>query len=1104
MRQILLFLCLPLSFTAISQDDWQDLRDEGANFYDIQAAFNEEWEGKEYVRGAGFKQYKRWEYFMEPRVYPDGDIQISKKYMAALDQQKKNKKADGNKSGGDWSFVGYSEWETDSYNPGNGRTSMVAKDFLQDGVYYVGTPAGGLWKTSDNFQTWVPLTDYLPTLGVSSILVHPEDSDIIYIGTGDSSASDTYSNGVLKSLDGGITWQTTGLSYTLAEEVRIHKLLMHPDDPETIYAATREGTWKTTTGGEVWYQVGSGNVRDIEFKPDDTSILYACTNRFWKSTDDGESFSVISTGMPSSFSVERMSLGVSLDEPDYVYALCVDNDGNDFLGMWKSTDAGENFELMADSPNILGYSIQADDDGGQGWYDLALAVDPNNGERLFAGGVNIWQSINGGSNYILNAHWFLEDDMQYNYTHADIHNIQYIDGDIFVCSDGGVFRSTNNAQTFTDVSKGLEIAQFYRFGGYNPNPNLLIGGTQDNGSILGVNNVWTHVRGGDGMEAAIHPANPDIMYCESQYGGMRVSLNGGDNFFNATEGIDEDGAWVTPFILHPEEEGTVIAGFQNIFKSTNNGQEYEQVTDFETGSTFRCMTVAESNPNIMFASYTTQILKSTDAGDTWESIAQGIAGNSITYIDVNPVDENEVVITFSGFSFGQKVYKSIDGGITWTNISMNLPNIPANCVAIDGENGGMYVGTDVGIYFSHPDYVNWMPYNDGLPNVIVNEIEVNPLFNNITAATYGRGIWRSPRFTQMEILPEAQFDATRQVICVGESVDFSDLSFGHNPGWNWSFPGADVSESSEQNPTVTYNIPGFYSVELEVENGVGESSAEYVDYIYVQESSAEFPYQEPFTDNDSPESFDFSSESLQGNIMWEISENEGHNDPGSLWIPNGFLDIPFSTQLTSKRLDLSDTDTAFISFWYAYAQKHPDNDDILRFSISTSCGGSWGLAEQFRGTSDLNPQELVQLEAFYPESWDWNQYVYPVPPEERTEEFAFKFEFRNDNGNHIFIDDINIGDTNLSISDFEESNTISIYPNPANDMLTVSLSVANKGSELLLLDSQGKEVKRLPHALPSGKVGATMDVSDLGSGVYFLQLINQVTGDLQTEKLIIH
>lgn len=152
----------------------------------------------------------------------------------------------------------------------------------------------------------------------------------------------------------------------------------------------------------------------------------------------------------------------------------------------------------------------------------------------------------------------------------------------------------------------------------------------------------------------------------------------------------------------------------------------------------------------------------------------------------------------------------------------------------------------------------------------------------------------------------------------------------------------------------------------------------------------------------------------------------------------------------------------------------------------------------------MNPQEIVMLDGFTPQSWDWNQFVYPIPPDERTSEFAFKFEFRNDNGNHIFIDDINIGDLNLTIADLESPSVISVYPNPSSDMLTVTLNVSDTGSELILIDSQGKEAKRLPHALPSGKVGATIDVSDLGAGVYFLQLINSQTGELNTEKLIIH
>ena len=1100
MKNLLCCLFLISSFSVLCQVHWEDLRDEGANFYDIQQAFEEEWEGREVQRGQGFNLYKRWEYFMEPRCYPSGDINIAEKYVQAWEGEKAKKST--NKNAGNWEPVGYTEWETDSYNPGNGRVNVIAKDPSVNGRYYVGTPSGGLWRTNDNFNTWEPLTDDLPTLGVSGIVIHPTNSDIIYIGTGDGNGSDTYSNGVLKSTDGGATWNTTGLSYNLTTEFLVHKLLMHPDDPETIFAATKLGLWKTTTGGEVWYEVRGGNIRDVEFNPADPNIMYCCTGRVYKSVDGGEDFDTAGSGMPSSTNVERMSLGVSADNPNYVYALCVDNDTNGLLGVWRSEDQADSFSLRADSPNILGYPIDGSSEGGQGFYDLALDVNPTNAENVWTGGINVWRSINGGADYIINAHWFLTDNFQFNYVHADIHNIQYLDNELFVCSDGGVFRSTNNGVTFQDVSEGLQINQFYRFGGYEPNPELLIGGTQDNGSVLKTGNTWTHVRGADGMEAAIHPLDPDVMYCASQFGGIYGSQNGGASFGWAADGIDDDGAWVTPYILHPEEPGTIIAGFTNIWKSTNFGQSWQQVTDYNGSATFRAMSVCDVNPNIMYACSNTQLFKSEDGGDSWSILASGLANQSLTYIHVNPSDEDEVYVTFSGFGEGNKIFKSTDGGENWENISFNLPNIPTNCVAVDDEDGSLYVGTDLGMYFYHPDLVNWMPFSEGLPNVIVNEIEINNQFNLVTAATYGRGIWRSAQFEGVTEAPTALFSADKRIICVGDSIQFTDLSFGHEASWEWGFPGSDELSSDEQHPLVHYNSVGEYQVSLTVSNDEEDDTFTRTQFIIVQEAAVEFPYSEEFgTEN--LQSYDFTSVPFEGDVDWMINEEVGKNAPGCLWINNGDLDEPYDAEVFSKQFDLSGLEEAYLSFWYAYAQKHPETDDQMRFYTSNTCGDTWVQRELFRGQNDLNTAGAPVLGDFVPDgNGQWLIFSYPLSSSDLSENFSFKLRFSNENGNHIYIDDINISSIDLSVEDLQQENKLTIYPNPTSSDLAIFAELTQSAAQMVILDMKGVQVLNKELVLPRGTSSALIDVSSLSTGMYSVWILDEKGEKITSQKLV--
>jgi PKD repeat protein len=1102
MKFIFILLTVLVSFNVNSQQHWEDLRDQGANFYNVQAAFELEWENKEYERGNGYTLYKRWEYYMEPRSFPDGNTNITKEYVKAWEKRKS--KSGANKSAGGWEPIGYTEWNTQSYNPGNGRVNVAAKDPSIQGRYYAGTPSGGLWRTNDDFNTWEPLTDDFPTLGISAILIHPTNSDVIYIGTGDGDGSDTYSNGVLKSIDGGSSWQTTGLSYNLSTEYLIHKLIMHPDNPETLFAATKQGLWKTTSGGEVWYQVQSGNIRDVEFKPGNPQIIYCCTGRIYKSINGGEDFDAAGEGMPGVTNVERMALGVSLDEPDYVYALCVNDNDNGLLGVYRSEDSADSFSLRADSPNILSYPIDGEGEGGQGYYDLALDVNPTNAENIFTGGVNVWRSLNGGTDYIINAHWFYEPGMQFNYVHADIHNIQYLDGELFVCSDGGIFRSQDGGVSFEDVSAGLQISQFYRFGGYETDPGLIIGGTQDNGTILLSNNSWTHVLGADGMEAAIHPLNPDIMYCASQNGGVRSSVDGGDSFSYIAGGIDGDAAWVTPYVLHPEETGTILMGYDEIWKSTNNGGDFIQTSDFGAASSLRAISNCGSNPDVIYAITNTRLHKSIDAGDSWELVATGISQYSMTYVYVNPANEDDVVITFSGFGAGEKVYHSIDGGANWENISFNLPNIPANCASIDEEDGSIYIGTDLGIYYWNPALVNWIPFNDGLPNVIVNELEINNEFDIITAATYGRGIWRSNQFSGVTEEPEALFESNERIICEGDSILFSDLSYGHEPGWEWSLEGSDEVISSEQNPWIHYNAAGSYAVSLAVQNEIGSDTYTRTNYIIVQSAQESFPYSESFSGSETLSDFEFISEPEEGIINWIINGDVGHNDPGALWINNGNLDEPFTAEVFSKQFNLADLDTAYLSFWYAYAQKHPETDDRLRLYTSNSCGRSWVQREMFRGEGDLNTVGSSQLSEFIPsDDSQWMYYSYPLASSDFSENFSFKFRFTNDNGNHIYIDEINITSIDLGLTENTEQNTsLAVFPNPSSDVIIIQSDLNQEIRRFRLIDNQGRESLNKRLTVPVGRASSQLDIREVSSGVYYLQIIGENEERIDVRKIL--
>lgn len=810
-----------LSLPAQSQSWVKLMYDSKANFYDVQAAFEQQWGNQPYKRGNGWKQFKRWEAFMEPRVYPSGHRLPSYK---AWEEHQAFRRTYPNPAGfraGNWTSLGPDAWQTVSYNPGNGRINAVLQDPNNSNTLYVGAPSGGCWKSTNGGNSWTVLTDNLPILGVSAMAVPDGDPNTVYIGTGDGDASDTYSIGVLKSTDGGTTWNNTGLTWTTSNNRLIRRMVIHPTNPNTLWVASNIGMFKTTDGGATWTQTLNGeNMYDVEIKPGDPSTLYAASNEFYKSTDGGNSWTLITTGTPAAVDVNRISIDVTAANPNYVYLLAGSDADASFLGLYRSNNSGTSFALRSNSPNIFSYAEDGNDTGGQSWYDIALAISPTNAEEVYAGGINVWKSTNGGTDWTISTHWYYPPTV--GYVHADIHTLIFFGNTLYCGSDGGIFKTTNGGSVWTDLSPGIEIMQFYRFGGTPQNANLLIGGAQDNGTNRYVNGQWTHVIGADGMEAAIDYTNPQIMYGTTQNGGLNRSMDGGQNFSDISGGINDAGAWVTPYVIDPVNPQVLYAGYGELWKTTNRGNSWTQISNFNHAANLRSVAVAPSNNQYIYTATYTQMYKSTNGGNNWTTITNNLPNNAITYIAIHPTDPNTVWVTLSGFSAGNKVFKTTNGGTSWTNVSGNLPNLPVNCIAYQtGTNDGIYVGTDVGIYYRDNTLANWVSFMDGLPNVIVNELEIHYGVNKIRAATYGRGVWESDLYTPSTLPPTANFTAIASNLCVGDSVKFQDLSVNAMPGWNWSFPGGSPATSTAQSPSVYYATAGSYTATLIVQNANG-------------------------------------------------------------------------------------------------------------------------------------------------------------------------------------------------------------------------------------------------------------------------------------------
>lgn len=714
---------------------------EEAGFFELREAFYAYWGDAPYLKGKGFKQFKRWEYINFPRSYPDGFlVSVDAYFKVRQEIERKHLSNPERTDNSSWTPLGITSWINgpNGYNPGNGRVNVVCVNPQNSQQIYIGAPSGGLWKTIDGGSAWNTNFDNMPHLGVSSIAIHPDSSHIVYVGTGDRDAYDTKCIGIYKSVDGGNTWTPSGFN-TANEWNSINKILFNPLNPSTMFAATNYGVYKSINSGQNWVNVFDDSwVTDLVFNPEDTAILYGSGGYFIRSTNGGQSF-IKNTTLPNDTC--RLELAVTPANSDYVYVLA-SNASYQFGGLFRSQDEGLNFTLMSDTPNIFGYETDGSDDAGQAWYDMAIAASPVNADEIFIGGINVWKSTNGGQNWINSSYWIY--DTAANYTHADIHYLGFFGNRLFCGSDGGVFYSDDNGQTWIDISQGLGISQFYRMASSPINPGFIIGGTQDNGSNRLENGVWEHIFGADGMQPMADHADINTFYFSYQCGGLMKTSDNGLTVDYIMPNDSIEGDWVTPFAMHPLDNQIIYAGYDDVYKSYNGGWTWQKISDSLTGgNNLTHLKVAQGNAEYIYAACNNKLYVSKDDGISWSSKTIPFSG-TITGITVAPINPEKIWITASG-SNGDRVFKSTDAGQTLQNMTLNINGTGIRCITNQPNSpDGVYVGTENAVFYTDTTLTQWIPFFNGLPNVIVSDLEINENAGKIRAATYGRGIWESP------------------------------------------------------------------------------------------------------------------------------------------------------------------------------------------------------------------------------------------------------------------------------------------------------------------------------------------------------------------------
>ncbi len=759
--------------------NFQELSRQIDMFYDTATGSN---------RG-GYKQWKRWEWFAMHHLDENGSLgNYVEKNLAAVEEMNRIS-VDKSRmpTTGEWFNLGHSS--TPGATAQQGRVNSIAFDPVNSAIVYVATAGGGIWKTFNNGDTWTNLTIDLPILGVSDIVVSPSPNNhILYALTGDiiwtSNVYQHSSIGIIKSFDSGLTWVRTNLTTSLDLGISGFKLLMHPTNANILLVATSSGIQRTMDGGNTWATIAflPTVINDIKFKPGDPNILYFTrgnSNNFYTlnlTTNVRDSVFI-----PTALNVDRMEIAVTPDNVNAVYLLAgpgyLSGTNNLFNGLFYSGNGGDSFTMRTNFCSNNGDLFNST--RSLSFYANTILVDPNEENNVIVGGLWLFNSTDGGVTL---------NQVTSNSIHADQHSLKRntLNGDLWLGNDGGVYRSTDNGNTWNDRSDGLVINEYYRISGTNNASDLVLGGTQDNGHyLIDAAGNFSFVLGSDGMDNCFNSFDNTIAYACTQNGGLNRSINYGQNFYLTNlpnAGNPNFYPWITPIVQQPPHfnlqqfqwvntDVVYVYSLNGVMRSGNNFT-WPNIGPSGIGQTAGAaspsMAVGAdvdgntnlyiSNGNLFWACF-----NPTDEVPDWFQFALPISNTTyISAIAVNPSDRREVWATISGYQAGTKVFRSQNGGLTWLNLSLSLPNTPVYSIVFansgNSPSGAVYVGTEIGVFYTDDGLPDWVPFSNGLPHVPVTDLNMNYTTGELKAATYGRGIWESDLYEPCPLLVLVDYD----------------------------------------------------------------------------------------------------------------------------------------------------------------------------------------------------------------------------------------------------------------------------------------------------------------------------------------------------------
>ncbi len=812
---------------------WIEMMEQpSVNMTELRESFDNYWKTHTHHKGDRSKQFEQWYAINSKRLDIYGNVISAEDVRNEFQRIRSNANLE---QFGNW--YNYGPLKVGPRKDGavrdGGRVKNIAFHPTDENTFYVSTFKGGLFKTSDSGQNWLPLTDHLTQeVYISKVIASNPNS--IVIGT---------NTGVLKTIDGGINWASTTLT-----SGKIKALAIKSDDDTVIIAGSQTGIYRSTDIGATFTQVlSTTDVEEIVQHPTNPLIFYAGTNgsssQFFVSADGGITWTENKTDFSKG---SFMKIAVTPAAPNNVYVINArDHLGQDsFDGVYVSTNSGTSFtKKSGTTPCITGYNLDGTISRGQPNYNLFIVVDPVNPNLMYAGGVKSWKSTDGGVNWSQSfdnvtpsGHGLHLDQLSWAYSP--------LNNKLYALNDGGIYY-LNDTNKFVMITDGLPIAEVWECTQSQQNKSNVAGGTFHCGIKLNKNGKWYSPWGGDEATVLFDYSDDTYAY-HFKYEKISRSIDGGMSFQRINPSTADRGLYTGTGVVDKSDVNTIFVGLLQVerinnARTANNSQVWDKISSFSGSSKIQKIEQSDANHNIMYvAREDSKFYRSDnvrDASPTFSEVALPFTGR-VQDIATHPTNDNIVYILL-----GNKIFKSINKGNSWTDISSGLPGIALLEMVYDkSSNEGIYVGTDVGVYYKDATLNTWIDYSKGLPAIRVSGMDIfygqTRKESILTISTDGRGFWRSALNDVQIIAPKTSFTSDKTSVFKGNAINYIDATTENPLTWEWTFEGGTPATSDLQNPVISYSEVGTFKTTLKTTNSAGSNIKEIESYITVTENNA--------------------------------------------------------------------------------------------------------------------------------------------------------------------------------------------------------------------------------------------------------------------------